>query len=360
MTERKIIHIDMDAFFASVEQRERPELRGKAIVVGGNGERAVVSTASYEARRYGVHSAMSVAKAKRLCPQLIIVETRKELYEKVSEEVHQIFRQCTDIIEPLSIDEAFLDVTENKLGMENPVDVALYIKTEIYNKLNLTASAGVSYNKFLAKIASDYNKPDGLFVIYPEHVEDFMSKLPVEKIWGIGKVTAERMHRLGIYSGMQLRDCSLDMLTREFGKQGGVYYNFVRGIDERPVVVNRIRKSVGCERTFEKDISRYSAVIIELYHVALELVERIKEQRFYGCTLTLKVKFNDFRQITRCVTREKNFVTLEDILPQAKLLIREVDYKAHPIRLIGLAVSGHKDDSSRKGTWRQLSIDFPC
>lgn len=160
MTERKIIHIDMDAFFASVEQRERPELRGKAIVVGGNGERAVVSTASYEARRYGVHSAMSVAKAKRLCPQLIIVETRKELYEKVSEEVHQIFRLCTDIIEPLSIDEAFLDVTENKLGMENPVDVALYIKTEIYNKLSLTASAGISYNKFLAKIASDYNKPD--------------------------------------------------------------------------------------------------------------------------------------------------------------------------------------------------------
>lgn len=350
----------MDAFFASVEQRERPELRGKAIVVGGNGERAVVATASYEARRYGVHSAMSVAKAKRLCPQLIIVETRKELYEKVSEEVHQIFRQCTDIIEPLSIDEAFLDVTENKLGMENPVDVALYIKTEIYNKLSLTASAGVSYNKFLAKIASDYNKPDGLFVIYPEHVEDFMSKLPVEKIWGIGKVTAERMHRLGIYSGMQLRDCSLDMLTREFGKQGGVYYNFVRGIDERPVVVNRIRKSVGCERTFEKDISRHSAVIIELYHVALELVERIKEQRFYGCTLTLKIKFNDFKQITRCVTREKNFVTLEDILPQAKLLIREVDYKAHPIRLIGLSVSGHKDASSKKGTWKQLSIDFPC
>lgn len=349
----------MDAFFASVEQRERPELRGKAMAVGGNGERAVVATASYEARRYGVHSAMSVAKAKRLCPQLIIVETRKELYEKVSEEVHQIFRQCTDLIEPLSIDEAFLDVTENKLGMENPVDVALYIKSEIYNRLGLTASAGVSYNKFLAKIASDYNKPDGLFVISPEQVEDFMSKLPVEKIWGIGKVTAERMHRLGIYYGMQLRDCSLDMLTREFGKQGGLYYNFVRGIDERPVTVNRVRKSVGCEHTFEKDINRHSAVIIELYHVALELVERIKEQRFYGRTLTLKIKFNDFKQITRCVTKEKNLVTLEDILPQAKLLMREIDYKAHPIRLIGLAVSGHKDDSLKKGTWKQLSIDFP-
>ncbi len=359
MTERKIIHVDMDAFFASVEQRDRPELRGKAIAVGGDGERSVVATASYEARQYGVHSAMSMAKAKKLCPHLIVVETRKKLYESVSAEIHGIFKQCTDIIETLSIDEAFLDVTENKLGWDNPVDIALYIKAEIYNKLHLTASAGVSYNKFLAKIASDYNKPDGLFVIYPEQVGDFMSGFPVEKIWGIGKVTAKRMHQLGVYNGMQLRACSLDMLIREFGKQGHLYYNFVRGIDDRPVVVNRVRKSVGCERTFERDISRHSAVIIELYHIALELVERIKEQKFRGCTLTLKIKFNDFKQVTRSVTREKPFVCLEEILPQAKLLIHSVDYRTYPIRLLGLTVSGHGECIQKKSEWRQLVIDFP-
>ncbi|MCM1311317.1 MAG: DNA polymerase IV [Bacteroides sp.] len=359
MTGRKIIHIDMDAFFASVEQRDRPELRGKAIAVGGGGERSVVATASYEARQYGIHSAMSMVKAKELCPQLIVVEPRKERYEEVSMQIHKIFSQCTDLIEPLSVDEAFLDVTENKLGIENPVDIALYIKREIFRMLSLTASAGVSYNKLLAKIASDYNKPDGLFVITPEQTEMFISKLSVEKIWGVGQVTAKRMHQLGIYSGMQLRDCSLSMLTREFGKQGRMYYDFVRGIDNRPVSVNRIRKSVGCERTFEKDISRQSAVIIELYHLTQELVERIKEQRFRGCTLTLKVKFNDFKQMTRSITKDKDFVTLEDILPEAKTLILNVEYSSHPIRLLGLTVSGHKEHVRQKGMWRQLMIEFP-
>ena len=239
---RKIIHIDMDAFFAAVEQRDNPELRGKPIAVGFDGPRGVVSTASYEARRYGVRSAMSMAKAKQLCKELIIVPCRHEVYKEVSRQIHAIFQRYTDLIEPLSIDEAFLDVTCNKPKILLAQDIAREIKEAIRQETELTASAGVSYNKFLAKIASDYRKPDGLFTIHPDRALDFIATLPIEDFWGVGPKTRETMHRMGIFNGEQLRQCSLKHLTEVFGKAGPTFYNFARGIDERPVENVRIRK----------------------------------------------------------------------------------------------------------------------
>ena len=357
-TERKIIHIDMDAFYASVEQRDNPSLRGKPIAVGHAEERGVVAAASYEARRYGVRSAMSSAKAKRLCPSLIFVRGRMEVYKEVSRQIHEIFHEYTDIIEPISLDEAFLDVTENKPGIELAVDIAKEIKQKIRERLHLVASAGVSYNKFLAKIASDYRKPDGLCTIHPAQALDFIAGLPIESFWGVGPVTAKRMHALGIHNGLQLRACSPDRLLREFGKVGSVYYDFARGIDLRPVEAVRIRKSIGCERTLEKDVSLRSSVIIELYHVAVELVSRLEKKDFRGNTLTLKIKFHDFRQITRSLTQSRELTTLDVILPLAKQLLQEVDYAEHPIRLIGLSVSNPREETGGHGVWEQLSLDF--
>ena len=357
--ERKIIHIDMDAFYASVEQRDHPELRGKPIAVGRAEERGVVATASYEARRYGVRSAMSSQKAKRLCPSLIFIPGRMDVYKAVSRQIHEIFHEYTDLIEPLSLDEAFLDVTENKQGIRLAVDIACEIKKRIREELNLVASAGVSYNKFLAKIASDYRKPDGLCTIHPDQAMDFIGTLPIESFWGVGPVTAKKMHSLGIHNGLQLRTCSVEMLIRQFGKVGTLYYDFARGIDLRPVEAIRIRKSIGCERTLEKDISLRSSVIIELYHVAVELVERLHRKEFKGNTLTLKIKFHDFSQITRSITQVNELINLDKILPLAKQLLKEVDYEHHPIRLIGLSVSNPKDEiEEQHGVWEQLSFEF--
>lgn len=251
-TERKIIHIDMDAFYASVEQRDHPELRGKPIAVGHAENRGVVAAASYEARKFGVRSAMSSQKAKKLCPQLIFVEGRMEVYKSVSAQIHEIFHDYTDLIEPISLDEAFLDVTENKKGIPLAVDIAKEIKQRIRQELHLVASAGVSYNKFLAKIASDYRKPDGLCTIHPDQADEFIRRLPIEAFWGVGPITAKKMHTLGIYNGDTLRKCSLEMLQRQFGKNGLIYFNFARGMDDRPVEAVRIRKSIGCEHTLEK------------------------------------------------------------------------------------------------------------
>ncbi len=345
---RKILHIDMDAFFASVEQRDNPELRGKPIAVGFDGPRGVVSTASYEARKYGVHSAMAMTMAKRMCPQLIIVPHHGEAYKEVSNEVHQIFTEYTDLIEPISIDEAFLDVTSNKVGMSAATDIALEIKQKIKQRTDLTASAGVSYNKFLAKIASDYKKPDGLFVIKPKEALDFIAQLPIGKFWGVGPKTEKVMHDMGIFTGGQLRAVSRKHLNEVFGKAGDIYYDFSRGIDLRPVINIRERKSVGCEQTFLEDISIQSAVIIELYHTVIELVSRINKSKFQGKTLTLKIKFADFQQITRSITTDKVLEKKQDILPLAKKLIKEVDYSQHPIRLIGLSISNHKEDEEQK------------
>ncbi|WP_440130283.1 DNA polymerase IV [Xylanibacter muris] len=360
MQSRKIIHIDMDAFFASVEQRDNPELRGKPVAVGHDGGRGVVSTASYEARRYGVRSAMPMARAHKLCPDLIVVPGRHDVYKSVSRQVHAIFHDYTDIIEPLSIDEAFLDVTENKKGMALAVDIAGEIRCRIREELHLTASAGVSYNKFLAKIASDFRKPDGITVIHPDCALDFISGLKISDFWGVGPKTADRMHYMGIFTGRDLQKCSLRHLTEVFGKMGRMYYDFARGIDMRPVETEYVRKSVGCEHTFSCDIHKSSAIIIELYHTVLELVQRIDKARFEGRTLTLKVKFADFTQITRSITLNKMLHSKDDILPAAKRLLHEVEYSpARPIRLIGLSVSNPSVEAEmHKADWVEGFLEF--
>ena len=371
----KIIHVDMDQFFAAVEQRDHPELRGKPIAVGHDAERGVVSTASYEARRFGVHSAQSIQVAKRLCPQLIIVEPHFQKYKEVSAQLHEIFHDYTDLIEPISLDEAFLDVTENKKGIELGVDIAREIKQRIRETTGLTASAGVSYCKFLAKVASDWRKPDGLTVIHPDRALDFIAQLKIEKIWGIGQKTAEKMHRMGIFTGLDLRNMSLSRLTQEFGKMGQVFYDFSRGIDNRPVISEWERKSVSCEQTFESDISENAAVTIHLYHTVLELVRRIEKNNFEGRTLTLKVKFareqtqqyakyQDFHQITRSITVDHVLRTKDEILPLAKQLMQQVEFHSHPIRLLGLGVSNpgspssNGEQASSQGAWCELELEF--
>ena len=380
----KIIHVDMDQFYAAVEQRDQPELRGKPIAVGHDAERGVVSTASYEARRFGVHSAQSIQVAKRLCPQLIIVEPHFQRYKEVSAQLHEIFHDYTDLIEPISLDEAFLDVTENKRGIELGVDIAREIKQRIRETTGLTASAGVSYCKFLAKIASDWRKPDGLTVIHPDRALDFIAQLRVEKIWGVGPKTAEKMHHMGIFTGLDLRNMSLSRLTQEFGKVGQIFYDFSRGIDNRPVISEWERKSVSCEQTFESDISENAAVTIHLYHMVLELVRRIEKNDFEGRTLTLKVKFarkreqteaslqsaerektrqnakyGDFQQITRSITVDHVLRTKDQILPLAKQLMQQVEFHSHPIRLLGLGVANQKGAAvPEQQPWVELELEF--
>ncbi len=346
----------MDAFYASIEQRDHPEYRGKPLAVGRAKERGVVAAASYEARRYGVRSAMSSMKALKRCPELIFVPGRHEHYKAISSEIHSIFHEYTDIIEPLALDEAFLDVTENKKGIPFAVDIARAIRQEIRERLHLIASAGVSYNKFLAKIASDYRKPDGLYVIHPNKAADFIARLPIEAFWGIGKVTAKQMHSLGIHNGAQLRMCSPEFLARNFGKAGQQYYNFSRGIDLRIVEPVRIRKSVGCENTFEKDLTTQTALIIELWHIADELIRRLDRTRFYGHTLTLKIKFNDFTQTTHSISVSHQLRTMQEILPLAKQLLHDLQLADYKIRLMGLTVSNPL--SLPTNTPVQLTLDF--
>ncbi len=373
---RRIIHVDMDQFFAAVEQRDYPELRGLPLAVGHDGPRGVVSTASYEARRYGVHSAQSIQVAKRLCPQLVIVHPRFEAYKAVSMQIREIMHDYTDLIEPLSLDEAFLDVTENKKGITLAVDIAREIKQRILDTTGLTASAGVSYCKFLAKIASDWRKPNGLTVIHPDRAQEFIDQLHVDRIWGVGHKTADHMHRLGIFTGYDLRRSSEAHLVEEFGKMGHVFYQFARGIDDRPVVAQWERKSVSCEQTFEEDIFTSSAVIIELYHTVEELLRRLEKSGFEGRTLTLKVKLGDFsdgqhnynayRQITRSLTSDKVLRTKDDILPLAKQLLHQVDFnEQHPVRLIGLGISHSAADDAENSVpaenekeWLELELLF--
>ena len=358
----KIIHVDMDQFFAAVEQRDRPELKGKPIAVGHDAERGVVSTASYEARRFGVHSAQSIQVAKRLCPQLIIVEPHFQRYKEVSAQLHEIFHDYTDLIEPVSLDEAFLDVTENKRGIALGVDIAREIKQRIRETTGLTASAGVSYCKFLAKIASDWRKPDGLTVIHPDRALNFIAELNVEKIWGVGQKTAEKLHRMGVFTGRDLRQLSLGRLTQEFGKMGRVFYDFARGIDHRPVISEWERKSVSCEQTFETDLSRDADVALHLYHTVVELVRRIEKNDFEGRTLTLKVKFQDFQQITRSITADHVLRTKDEILPLASQLMEGVEFHSHPIRLLGLGVSHPGSTPSAAiashQQWIELELEF--
>lgn len=337
----------MDAFFASVEMREDPSLADKPIAVGYDGPRGVVSTANYHARRYGVRSAMPIAKAKQLCPGITIVPCHFSLYKDISSQVHEIFHEYTDIVEPLSLDEAFLDVTINKRGLKMAVDIAREIKQKIRERTSLTASAGVSYCKFLAKIASDYNKPDGLCVVHPLRAQEFIARLPIEDFWGIGPKTAEKMHALGIYNGEQLRAQTLAFLTRTFGKSGKAYYDFARGIDDRPVITERVRKSISCEETYLEDIYDPSQVGAELKALISDLSLRVDAKKFEGLTLTLKVKFFDFTQITRSITATKPLVTYDDIQPYAYDLLNHIEYgKGRPIRLLGLGVSNPMQQSA--------------
>ena len=352
---RKIIHIDMDAFYASVEQRDNPELRGRAIAVGQADGRGVVATASYEARRYGVHSAMSSSKARKICPELIFVNCDFEKYRRISAQIHEIFHEYTDIIEPISLDEAFLDVTENFPGMTYAVDIAREIKRKIRERLQLVASAGVSFNKFLAKVASDYRKPDGLCVIPLERAMDFIAKMPIESFWGVGPVTATKMHSLGIYSGADLRKYSIAELQMHFGKQGVVYYNFARGIDTRPVETVRIRKSIGCERTFEKDVSDHDEIRTILDRLAAELSKRVSGKNFESANMVLKIRFSDFTTVNRSVSPAPDINAPTEIAEAARMLMEKANPMGLPLRLIGLSVGRNVPRQDEKG---QIYLDL--
>lgn len=350
---RKIIHIDMDAFFTSVEQNDNPELRNKAIVVGGSGGRGVVAAASYEARRFGIYSAMPSKTAKKRCPNLIFVQSRMDRYKEISEQIMRVFYEFTDLVEPLSIDEAFLDVTHNKKKLSSASLIAQEIKIRIKEETGLTASAGISVNKFLAKIASDYQKPDGLFVIPPKRVESFIEELPIHKFFGVGKVTADKMHYLGIFHGKDLKNRSLADLSRVFGKAGLYYYQISRGIDERAVDPNRIRKSVGTEHTFHTNLTDREAVRKDLKLTAEDLFKRLKKSGFKGRTLSLKVKFSSFEQLTRSKTILQEISDLDLIMKIADDLLQQVELK-ESIRLLGLSVSNKIDVSEPL----QLTLDF--
>lgn len=341
---RKILHIDMDAFYASVEQRDNPELRRKPLAVGGSRHRGVVAAASYEARKYGVKSAMPSSLAYRKCPHIIFVKPRFEAYKEASKKIRAVFEEYTDLVEPLSLDEAYLDVTENKFDIEFAMDVATEIKQKIKDRTNLTASAGISYNKFLAKIASDYNKPDGFYVITPKMADTFIEGLPIEKFFGVGKVTAKKMHSKGIFNGKNLKQHSLPTLTRWFGKSGNYYFNVSRGIDNRNVNPTRIRKSLGAERTYEFDITTKEEMAANIEHIAEILIERIKKSDGAGKSLTLKVKYGDFQQITRSKTLTET-LTNQQVKNIGLGLLEAIPDIEKGIRLIGLQTANFEQEN---------------
>lgn len=355
-TSRKIVHIDMDAFFASVEQRDHPEYRGHPLVVGGDSARGVVAAASYEARQFGIRSAMAMQKALAQCPSLIVVAPRMEVYKAVSQQIREIFHEYTDLVEPLSLDEAFLDVTHNRKGIPSASWVAQGIRTTIYERTNLTASAGVSFNKFLAKMASGMNKPNGFTLILPEQAAAFVATLPIEKFFGVGKATAEKMHRMGIATGADLLRYSLEELESAFGKAGRTYFHVVRNNDLRPVNPDRERHSVGTEDTFEQDVRDRRVVLDRMKSIAHETVRRMEKSQFVGRTLTLKVKFADFRQITRSRTMDYPIRDVHDIVAIARQLFANVDIPPRGVRLVGLTIS----NACRPGWtgWRQLTLPF--
>ena len=348
---RKIIHIDMDAFYASVEQRDNPDYRGKPIAVGGSPTgRGVVATASYEARKFGVRSAMSSRKAIQLCPHITFVRPRFEAYKTVSRAIREIFHRYTDIIEPLSLDEAFLDVTEDKLQIGSALEIAMQIKKAIKDELNLTASAGVSTNKFVAKIASDINKPDGLTFIGPSKIESFISNLPVEKFFGVGKVTADKMKGMQLFTGADLKKLTEEDLVRYFGKTGHFYYKIVRGIDEREVQTHRETKSLGAEDTFVYDLETTEEMHKELDRIAVTVVNRLEKSRLKGRTITLKIKYSDFTQITRNFSFPYPIGDLETIIDTARQLLAKVDMNEKTVRLLGISLSnfGEMEVKTRK------------
>lgn len=353
---RKIIHIDMDAFFASVEQRDNPDLRGKPVAVGGSSKRGVVAAASYEARKYGVRSAMPSITAARKCPGLIFVKSRFSVYKEVSAQIREIFAGYTDLIEPLSLDEAFLDVTENKIGMPSATIIAEEIRQKIWDQTQLTASAGVSFNKFLAKIASDINKPNGIKVITPQEAIPFLESLPVKKFFGVGKVTADKMHRMGIRTGKDLKAYSEVDLIKRFGKVGRFYYRIVRAEDNRPVNPNRIRKSIGAENTFSEDLQTLAGMKEKLTIIANRVYDYMEKTDNYGRTITLKMKTPAFQIINRSKTFVREMSDRQTFLEVTMKLLEANWEQAGEVRLLGVSVSNLLKDHTGEGV--QLEIEF--
>ncbi len=356
MTSRKIIHIDMDAFYASVEQRDFPELRGKPVAVGGSRERGVVAAASYEARKYGVRSAMPSSRAYRLCPDIIFVKPRFDQYSAVSRQIREIFYEFTDLVEPLSLDEAYLDVTENKLGIHSATAIAKEIRKRIKAETELTASAGISINKFLAKVASDIHKPDGITLIPPDRALGFLEKLPIQRFHGIGAKTAEKMKRLSIHEGADLKKRSEIELVQLFGKAGRHYYKIVRAEDDRPVKPNRIRKSVGAENTFNEDINQIEDMLDRLSKILERVCERLAKIPTGGKTITLKIKYNDFQIQTRSKTQGRFLSDFKDIFPLVEELLHSPETPPKPVRLLGISLS-NLDLVEEKGG-KQLTLEF--
>lgn len=355
-TYRKIIHIDMDAFYASVEQMDNPALRGKAIAVGGSENRGVVAAASYEARKFGVRSAISGVLAKKYCPEIIFVRPRFDRYKEISTKIHEIFHEYTDMVEPLSLDEAYLDVTQNKKGNPSASLLAQEIRLRIFNEVGITASAGISVNKFVAKIASDYNKPNGQKTVNPDEVIPFLEELPIRKFYGVGKVTTEKMYQLGIFTGLDLKSKSVEFLEKHFGKSGGFYFNVVRGIHNSEVKASRITKSVAAEHTFDVNLSSEIFMLEQLEKIAVSLEKRLKKYNISGKTVTLKIKYSDFTQQTRSKTlpyfiADKSLIleTVEELLYQERM--------KDSVRLLGISLN-NLNTEQKKAVVVQLKFDF--
>jgi DNA polymerase-4 len=342
---RKIIHIDMDAFYASVEQRNNPKLRGKPVIVGGDPRsRGVVAACSYEARKYGIHSAMASSIAYRLCPHAVFIHGNFDEYIAVSKQIRTIFHDYTDLVEPLSLDEAYLDVTENKTGCPSATLIAREIREKIFRDTSLTASAGVSFNKFLAKVASDHRKPDGITVITPDAADEFIRSLPIGKFHGIGKVTERKMIGLGIRTGADLKNVSLDDLKKLFGKAGEYFFSIAHGLDDRPVEPYYIRKSIGKETTLEQDIADRGEMSCVLRTLAYRVAEALDEHGTGGRTVTLKVKYADFTSITRSITLGGPVGDAEIILMHAESLLKKTEAGIKKVRLLGISISSLDGD----------------
>jgi DNA polymerase-4 len=359
---RKIIHVDMDAFYASVEQLDRPELRGKPIAVGGSSKRGVVSAASYEARKFGVRSAMSGVMARRNCPELIFVKPRFDRYTEISRKIRKIFFEYTDLVEPLSLDEAYLDVTQNKKGNPSATLIAREIRAKIKERTGLNASAGISINKFIAKVASDVNKPNGQKTVPPEEVEEFLEALDIRKFYGVGKVTAEKMYQMGIFTGADLKQRSRAFLDDHFGKSGGYYYNVVRGIHRSEVKPDRTRKSLAAERTFSENITSEVFMLERLQGIAEEIQRRLAKSEIAGKTVTLKIKYSDFSLQTRSKTLPFYIATADLILEEVKQLLYQEKLK-ESVRLLGISISNLNNEKSEKPVEKesiseQLKFEF--
>ena len=352
---RKIIHVDMDAFYASVAQMDNPDLKGKPIAVGGGGNRGVISAASYEARKFGVKSAMSGRLAIKLCPELIFVRTDFERYKELSQKIRAIFYDYSDLVEPLSLDEAYLDVTQNKKGNPSATLIAQEIRQRIFNEVGLTASAGISINKFIAKVASDYNKPNGQKTVNPEDVIPFLEDLDIRKFYGVGKVTAEKMYQKGIFTGKDLKSKSLDYLEQHFGKSGAYYYHVVRGIHTSQVKPNRIRKSLAAERTFSENLSSEVFMLEKLEHIAEEVSRRLSKSNVAGKTITLKIKYSDFTLQTRSKTLPYFISDKSILLENAKELLYQ-DKLNNSVRLLGISLSNLNTNKSLKKEPKNQSV----